>query len=43
MHWTDSLPEVSKKLLDYFIHVNEELKTFRQARIIENQSCLDKE
>ena len=33
------LPEVSKKLLDYCTHGNEEFKTFRQERFIENQSC----
>ena len=32
------LPKVSSKLLDYFIHVNEEFIKFRQERFIEKSN-----
>ena len=34
------LPEVSKKLLDYFIHGNEKFKKFRQEQFIEKSKLL---
>ena len=34
------LPEVSKKLLDYFIHGNEKFKKFRQEQLIEKSKLL---